>query len=150
MATERQISFVKALVRSGDQTQAAIDAGYAQESAAVAASKLLALPSVSAMIAVELERVRIEGGLLGFNTLRLISRSDKAPAAARVTAARTLMEYAGMIGRTGQAEKDPADMSTEELRHLLGRIDTEIVSRAKPVNGPVASPIPSQVIDLID
>jgi len=150
MATERQIGFVKALVRSGDPTQAAIEAGYATDSAAVAASKLLALPAVSLMIARELERVRIEGGLLGFNTLRIISRSDKAPAAARVTAARTLMEYAGMIGRAGQVEKDPADMSTEELKGLLGRIDTEIVSRAKPVNGPAASPIPSQVLDLID
>ena len=128
---------------------AARDAGYA-ESTAVTASALVSTAAMAALIAEELDHARLDAGVIGLHTLRTIAKHDKAPAAARVTAARTLMEYAGMIGRAGQVEKDPADMSTEELKGLLGRIDTEIVSRAKPVNGPVASPIPSQVLDLID
>jgi len=148
MATDMQISFIDAVSRGIEPLQAATDAGYAAPAATV--YQLLRSPRVIEEIARNLERSRVESGAVGLSVAREIAQQRAAPAAARMTAARTLMEWAGMLGRNGPQEKDPADMSTEELRQLLGRIDTEIVSRAKPVNGPVASPIPSQVIDLID
>jgi len=148
MATEMQSAFISAVSRGIEPIQAARDAGYRMP--AVTVYQLLRSPRVIEEIARNLERSRVESGAIGLSVAREIAQLRVAPAAARMTAARTLMEWAGMLGRNGPQEKDPADMSTEELRQLLGRIDTEIVSRAKPVNGPVASPIPSQVIDLID
>lgn len=148
MATDMQISFIDAVSRGIEPLQAATDAGYAAPAATV--YQLLRSPRVVEEIARNLERSRVESGAIGLSVAREIAQQRQAPAAARMTAARTLMEWAGMIGRNGPAEKDPADMSTEELKGLLGRIDTEIATRAKPVNGPIPSPIPDQVTDLIE
>lgn len=149
MANARQIAFVDAFLTHGDHARAQIEAGYS-ENAIGYGLRLLESPAVAAELEGRLAAMRREGAVVGYLALRSIAEKGKNEGA-RVTAARTLLEYAGLIGRqAGDAVKDPADMSTAELRQLLAKVDSEIASRAKPVNGPNASPIPQQVIDLLD
>ena len=147
MATERQITFARDVARGRDPLEAAVAAGYS--ASANYAWKLVRSPAVVEIVRQELEAQRVDAGAIGFRVMREIAEKGKNEGA-RVTAARTLLEYAGLIGRqAGDAVKDPAEMSTAELRQLLAKVDSEIASRAKPVNGPEAPPIPQQVIDLL-
>jgi hypothetical protein len=147
MATERQITFARAVARGLEPIQALAEAGYSES--ANYAWKLIRSPAVVEIIRQELEAQRVDAGAIGFRVMREIAEKGKNEGA-RVTAARTLLEYAGLIGRqAGDAVKDPAEMSTAELRQLLAKVDSEIASRAKPVNGPEASTIPQQVLDLL-
>ena len=147
MATERQITFARAVARGLEPIQALAEAGYSES--ANYAWKLIRSPAVVEIIRQELEAQRVDAGAIGFRVMREIAEKGKNEGA-RVTAARTLLEYAGLIGRqAGDAGKDPSEMSTGELRQLLAKVDAEIASRAKPVNGPEASTIPQQVLDLL-
>ena len=148
MATERQITFARAVARGLEPIQALAEAGYSES--ANYAWKLVRSPAVVEIIRQEIEAQRVDAGAVGFRVMREIAEHGRNEGA-RVTAARTLLEYAGLIGRqAGESVKDPADMSTIELRQLLAKVDSEIASRAKPVNGPESSPIPQQVIDILD
>lgn len=147
MATERQITFARAVARGLEPIQALAEAGYSES--ANYAWKLVRSPAVVEIIRQEIEAQRVDAGSIGLRVMREIAERGKNEGA-RVTAARTLLEYAGLIGRqAGDAVKDPAEMSTAELRQLLAKVDSEIASRAKPVNGPESSPIPQQVLDLL-
>ena len=147
MATERQITFARAVARGLEPIQALAEAGYSES--ATYAWKLVRSPAVVEIIRQEIEAQRVDAGSIGLRVMREIAERGKNEGA-RVTAARTLLEYAGLIGRqAGDAVKDPAEMSTTELRQLLAKVDSEIASRAKPVNGPEASTIPQQVIDIL-
>lgn len=150
MATERQEIFVRAFVNTGDSTRAAIDAGYGGDPSEVQ-WRLLRTPTVVAMISAELARARVEDGILARNALREIAQGSSFPAAARVTAARTLFEYVGLLGSRGEtgAAKDPSEMSADELRDLIARLDKELGDRAKPVNAPVPALPDSQVSEFL-
>jgi hypothetical protein len=43
-------------------------------------------------------KLRFRSGAIGLNAMIQVATSDNAPAAARVSAARSLMEHAGMLG----------------------------------------------------
>lgn len=150
--TDMQERFCVALVNNGGhKTAAAIEAGYTTHSARVMASRILALPHVAARVAVELEEQRTVSGVIAVNVLQTVARGEKYPAAARVTAARTLAEYAGLIGNKSAdaSTKDPSEMSADELRDLIARLDRELGDRAKPVNAPDSAPIDSEVSDFL-
>jgi len=144
--------FAVEYVRNNAQgTAAALFAGYAESTAVHQVSRILSLPIVQATIARELGIQRAVSGTIGLYVLQEVARSAAFPAAARCTAARTLMEYAGLIGAKGDpgASKDPSEMTTAELHATLARIDREIGDRAKPVNGPMVSPIPDEVAEFL-
>lgn len=152
MLTEMQERFsVEYVARQADGTAAALAAGYADTTAHTMVSRLLSSPHVAARIAVELDKQRVVSGTIGLTVLQSIARQDRFPAAARVTAARTLMEYAGMIGGKAEtgATKDPSEMSAEELRTLIARLDKELGDRATPVNAPVLALPDSEVSDFL-
>jgi phage terminase small subunit len=120
--TPRQREFVYYLVHQADSpTVAARKAGYAQ--AKMSAYTMTRLPHIQ--IAIRQERSRyFEADLanVAAGTLRQIMLDDEAPAAARVSAARTVLEVTREIGRR---QDDPADdrplseMTPDELADLI-------------------------------
>lgn len=149
---ERQDRFAIEYVNSlGDGTAAALAAGYAESTAKSGVSTLLKHPRVAARIAVELEQQRTVSGVIAVTVLQRIAKGETYPAAARVTAARTLAEYAGLIGNrpADASNKDPSEMSADELRDLIARLDRELGDRAKPVNAPDSTPIDDQLSDFL-
>lgn len=150
MLTAMQERFaVEYVGRMGDGTSAALAAGYAESTAHTMVSRLLSSPFVAARIVAEVERQRAISGTIGLMTMQKIAKGDNYPAAARVTAARALMDYARLFDRADSSAKDPADMSADELRDLIGRIERELSERAKPVNAPVPALIDDQVSDFL-
>src|SRR5262245_56122415 len=97
--TERQERFaIEYALNGGDVTAAAIAAGYSEKSAYDLGRRTLALPHVQIAVLQELVKLRFRSGAIGLNAMIQVATNDKAPAAARVSAARALMEHAGMLG----------------------------------------------------
>lgn len=85
-------------LNGGNATRAALSAGYSEKSAGDLGRRALALPHVQAAVLRELLRLRCRSGAIGLDSMVRIATDEKAPAAARVSAARALMEHAGMLG----------------------------------------------------
>ncbi len=82
----------------GNATQAAKDAGYSDKSAHEIGRQLLEKSHVHEMVLKELNRLRYRSGVAGLNALMQIAEDPKAPANARVSAARALCEHCGILG----------------------------------------------------
>lgn len=82
----------------GNATQAAKSAGYSEKSAHEIGRQLLEKPHVHEMVLRELSRIRYRSGVVGLNALMQIAEDSKAPANARVSAARALCEHCGILG----------------------------------------------------
>lgn len=82
----------------GNATQAAKEAGYSDKSAHEIGRQLLEKPHVHEMVLKELNRLRYRSGVAGLNALMQIAEDQKAPANARVSAARALCEHCGILG----------------------------------------------------
>lgn len=135
--TPKQRGFVTALVRKGtNPTQAAREAGYSD--AGTSAYDLMRLPHVQA--AIRLERGRYISGELAnvaTGTLHAILVDSTAPAAARVQAARTVLEMSGEIGRnktTADEDRPLSELSAEELTRMIDRWQEEKAGLAKPLD----------------
>lgn len=134
--TPKQRQFVSALVRSGaTPTHAAREAGYSD--AKTSAYDLLRLPHVVAAVRLERERY-ISGELanVATGTLHAILVDSAAPAAARVQAARTVLEMSGEIGRHKRSAEDDrplSEMSAEELAGLIDKWQAEKAALAVPM-----------------
>ena len=115
--TEMQSAFaVHYVSNGGDATKAAIAAGYSEHTAGQLGWQQLQKPVVRELIYKELLRQRTRSGVVGLNALVRIAEDTKAPAAARVAAARALMEHAGLIGAARdqtaiRAADEPTDNS---------------------------------------
>ena len=97
--TELQRRFaVEYATNGGDAQKAAIEAGYSEKSARDLGRRTLALPHVQEMILQELTRLRGRSGAVGVKALVEIAENSNVTPAARVSAARALMEHAGMLG----------------------------------------------------
>ena len=135
--TPKQRAFVTTLVRTGcNPTHAARQAGYSD--AHVSAYDLQRLPHVQA--AIRLERGRYISGELAnvaTGTLHAILVDSTAPAAARVQAARTVLEMSGEIGRnktTADEDRPLSELSAEELTRMIDRWQEEKAGLAKPLD----------------
>jgi len=142
--TPMQRAYVVNLVRNGvNPTKAAELAGYQHPK--TAGFELTRLPHVAA--AVRMERQRYISGELAnvaTGTLQAIMTDRDAPAAARVQAARTVLEMSGEIGRKkqdGDEDKPLSELSADELSRLIDRWTEERTALAKPVD--------AEVIDVI-
>ena len=132
--TPKQRAFVAAIVKNGcSATKAAEMAGYAV--ARQAAYDLQHLPHVAAAIRLERERY-ISGELanVAIGTLREVMTDKAASPAARVQAARTVLELSGDLGKArkdGEAERPLSELSAEELTRLIDRWTEERAAMAK-------------------
>jgi phage terminase small subunit len=122
---ERQTDFVDYLVKTGcTPTEAARHAGYANPKND--AYRLLRLPHVAEAIRDTQSRV-IGGDLsnIALKTLRDVMQDAGAPAPARVSAARAVLEMGGHYDREAReaerADKALSEMSIEELAELVRR-----------------------------
>ena len=135
--TPKQRTFIMALVRTGtNPTNAAREAGYSD--AGASAYDLMRLPHIAAAIRLERERY-ISGELanVATGTLHAILVDKAAPAAARVQAARTVLEMSGEIGkakRSAEDERPLSEMSAEELAGLIDKWTAERAAMATPIN----------------
>lgn len=128
-ATETQMQqdfAVHYVTNGGNGAKAARDAGYSAKSARVLAHRLVNNPSVQGLIQRELGKLRYRSGTVGLNALMTIAEDTKAPQAARVAAARALLEHAGMIGSGRDASDLPEAAggnvtSYEELLERMGQ-----------------------------
>lgn len=136
--TNRQKMFVSAYVENGGMAkQAAIVSGY---SSGAFGSQLLSLPHIQS--AVREARLRaIDGAAcLAVGTLRDVMADDKAPASAKVQAARLALALAGHVeqrapdgpgfGAGGSAPLEA--MSVEALEQFV-RAGSAAVSRMRPL-----------------
>lgn len=143
--TPKQRAFISVLVRNGcTPTQAARDAGYSD--AKTSAYDLLRLPHISAAVRMERERY-ISGELanVATGTLQAILTDKDAPAAARVQAARTVLEMSGEIGRNKRSSDDErplSEMSAEELAGLIDKWQAEKAALAVAID-----PADVQIVD---
>ena len=138
--TPKQRAFVTTLVRTGcNPTHAARTAGYSD--AHVSAYDLQKLPHVQA--AIRLERQRFISGELAnvaTGTLQAIMTDKEAPAAARVQAARTVLEMSGEIGRHKRADDEDrplSELTADELTRMIDKWTEEKAALAKPIDAEV-------------
>ena len=138
--TPKQRAFVSALVRHGcSATKAAEMAGYSV--ARQAAYDLQHLPHVAAAIRMERQRY-ISGELanVATGTLQAIMTDKEAPAAARVQAARTVLEMSGEIGRHKRADDEDrplSELTADELTRMIDKWTEEKAALAKPIDAEV-------------
>lgn len=102
--TDMQRRFALAYATNGAKAvEAALEAGYSEASAKDLAYRTLKLPHVQELIVAELTRQKGRSGAIGMAALIEIAGNTAAPAAARVAAARSLIEQAGLIGAAKDA-----------------------------------------------
>ena len=134
--SEQQQDFVNYLVKENkSQTEAARLAGYAHPKQS--AYMLTRNPVVVAAMR-QARQTTYQGELasLAADTLRTVMIDQDAPAAAKVSAARTALELAGDLGKAADdlaSGKSLAEMSPDELARLIDRWEDERSSLAKDV-----------------
>lgn len=135
-ATEQQKQFVQYLVRENKKpTEAARLAGYAIPKQS--AYDLTRNPSVMLLIRQARQTLyQTDLANLGAETLRRVMLDDDAPAAAKVSAARTALELAGDLNKHGDAAADGrslAEMTPDQLASMIDRWEQERAELAKDV-----------------
>ncbi len=100
----------------GNATAAAKAAGYSEASASELGRQQLRKAHVRKLILEELIRCRTESGAIGLSALKQIAIDSSLPGAARVAAARTLMEHAGLVGPAREVipRREDADQAEDE------------------------------------
>ena len=138
--TPKQQVFVHHLVQTGcSPTAAARQAGYS--AAKESAYGLTRLPHVAA--AIRQERARVFDSDLAnvaAETLRAVMTDKEAPAAARVSAARTVLEVTRELGRRqddGGNDKQLHEMTPDELASLISKWEVERSKVAKDITDQV-------------
>ncbi len=86
---------------------------------------------------------------VALEALLRVAKNNVHPAAS-VAAARSLAEFAGILGpNRDPVNKDPESMTPEELRTFIAKAETALAERATPVNAPIARPIDDQLSDML-
>jgi hypothetical protein len=138
--TDQQTVLVLAVLAGKEIPVAASEAGYNSTQAAYGA--LRAHSVCSAMRTEITKRLTMEGAPLGYRVLVGLARDETVPAAVRRACARDLLDRAGFIPPRAAAaesgdEKPLQDMSSDELRALIDRTESELGARATPINAPI-------------
>lgn len=121
--TERQQIFMNEYLEGRTQTEAARRAGYKQPEQQ--AWNLLRVPKIAAYIRAEQARkLATDGVRVGINTLLSIAQDEAAPKAARVQAANSLLDRAGLTARVAEAaqglhERPLSEMTIHELQAVV-------------------------------
>jgi len=146
--TPKQNTFLQHHVRHGmNPTQSARLAGYADPKQS--AFQLVHSPAMIARIRLEREKLfHTDLATIATDTLKQVMESEEAPASAKVSACRTVLEVCNLLGKHssggGGSNKDLSSMTPEELQSVINSLETSKQSMAKIV-GP-----DGQVIDIIE
>lgn len=121
--TEKQRAFVLEYARNGGNASAAArEAGYPIKSAHEQGRQQLEKPHIRQAIYKELMKLRYRSGVIGLSALIAIAEDNTSPSAARVAAARALLEHADL-----PRKKDPENGFDESERQNI--VDYESVLR---------------------
>jgi hypothetical protein len=133
MTTDKQQAFALEYASNGaNATAAAKAAGYSEKSAHEIGRQLLEISHVQEAIHRELMRNRYRSGAIGLEAMIQIATNEKAPAAARVSAARALMEHGGLLGTAKEMDEARANADSKdsirpvdykEILQELGRLN---------------------------
>ena len=135
--TERQNEFLHNHVKLGmNPTQSARLAGYADPKQS--AFQLVHSPAMIAKIRHEREKLfHTDLATTATATLKAVMESEEAPASAKVSACRTVLEVCSLLGRNSQKANDNkslSDMSSEDLAVLIGSLEDTKQAMAKVVD----------------
>lgn len=136
--TPQQLLFAQRYIAHGEQKLAAEESGYSGDCAAVGYS-LLRHPQIAAVIYAELTvRFKVEGATLGQRVLMDIAKDESAPKGVRADCAKALLDRAGFPAqRAREAPKDGertlADLTLDELREMVDRLEKEAANQARDV-----------------
>lgn len=129
--TQQEKTFIAAMAATGDRTYAARQAGYSQPSRD--AGRTLSRPGVQAEIArLQVERLFSEALPAAVDCLVSIIRSDKAPAGARVQAAKVVLDRTLGSEDAGKP-REPHEMNPDELAKEIDKLTRIAAERATPV-----------------
>lgn len=123
--------FAKAYAESGNRKEAAEKAGY--KGAAMAACRQLAKPHVLAEIArVQQERLAVVVLPLAVNCVQEILTNTKAPAGARIQAAKLVFDRT-LGAQDALGGKEPHEMTGSELADAIAKLEAMAASKARPI-----------------
>ena len=135
--TPQEEKFVQALADSGDPAYAFKKAGY---KGSRNLSYVLKRPAIQAAV-VQTQQARLTSEALpcAVNTILEIMRNPKAPAAARVQAAKLTFERVLPAHSDGSA-KEPHEMTPEELAQAIDKLESIAAGKARQVEPPSDTP----------
>ena len=132
--TDRQQDFITNLVRLGNNpTQSARLAGYADPKQS--AFNLVNSPKMCARIRQErLKLFQSDLSIVAVQTLKEVMQDKEAPASARVSACRSVLEISGDFkAGSSNTTKELSELSTSELASVIDKLDLERMRLAKDV-----------------
>jgi len=136
--TPKQSTFLQHHVRHGmNPTASARLAGYADPKQS--AFNLVHSPAMIARIRLEREKLfHTDLATIATDTLKQVMESEEAPASAKVSACRTVLEVCNLLGKhsqtTGANSKDLSSMTPEELESVINSLESSKASMAKVIN----------------
>lgn len=135
-SSDRQKAFVQAFVETGNATKAAEMAGYAARHAQSIGSRLASRPDIARQIRVQ-QMAFAQAYLVpaANQAILTILKDSKAPAGARVQAARLAYEAGGVMPEKGEegGAKELHEMTAEELRAALDKVEAALAGQAVDV-----------------
>lgn len=147
----QQMEFVRLVARGTPHDVAAVAAGYAP---GYGASVLQSAAVKRALAACIGEILHTEAAPFALSTLVEIVKGKEFSPRDRVAAARTLLDRAGYTGKStsadSPADKPLSEMSTDELKALVDKLEGELADRATPVSAPENKGVPKQDLDFLD
>jgi len=148
--SERQQLFIAELLRGRNKNEAALAAGYREGSA----GHVLRHAGVQRVLAAAMDRFLVgELAPTAFGVVNKLMLDEKTPAGVRAQLALGVLDRAGFGAKRHEKQagdgKDVAQMSAEELRQAIDKLQGEIDGRMRDVT-PVSVPNDSQVIELYE
>ncbi len=132
--SDKQNEFIHGLVNLGlKQTESARRAGYNQP--AQSAYNMMNSPGILSRIQHERQKIfQSDLSIVAVQTLKEVMQDKEAPASARVSACRSVLEIAGdfKAGASG-SDKSLAEMSPSDLASIIDKLDVERIQLAKDV-----------------
>ena len=125
--------FIESYARHNDRARAERDSGVPQ----YGGYQILARPEIQRrIIAEQTARLSCEALPVAIATLIEIMQNKKAPAAARVQAAKVTLDRA-MPQTDGGQHKEIHEMTAEEIAQAINTLEAQAAAAAKPVGGNV-------------
>lgn len=129
--TPKERAFAHTMAETGDSVYSAKEAGY--KFAEINSIRLRDNPAIQAEVIRYQQARLIEEALpAAVNCLVGLLTNDKAPAGARVQAAKIVLDRTMGSGE-GENAKQPHEMTPDELQAAIDRLRKEASERAKPV-----------------
>lgn len=146
--SERQQLFIFELLRGRNKTEAALAAGYREGSA----GHVLRHAGVQRVLAACMDRFLVgELAPTAFGVVNKLMIDEKTPAGVRATLALGVLDRAGFGAKRHEKQagegKDVAQMSADELRQAIDKLQAEIDGRMHDVT-PDSGPDDSQLAEI--